>query len=150
MAKILIAGYHRQETENPENNPNQPEVIDYDVLIEKLLEQGHKPIYTKSLSGMYGFLSVNATKYGVVVCDTRLIDYDRIVFSDTEGLTNRFHAFRGKVKEYLRLAGCRVIILADEKLQYLTRGTSEREGFLQLDSPYTINDVMEAVARCLG
>ena len=140
MANILFGGPQEKER-------GKPSPIHYD-LVARLKQEGHEVDYVVRGDEMMGGLTatknpMNPIKYDLVLYDTKL-------FYDQYKLRERIDVFKNKVIYWLNCAKAPVIVLADEEIAEEIRESVKNAGFKQINKPYNIDDVINAVDSSLS
>jgi hypothetical protein len=146
MANILFGGPQEDKLEEPSEI--------HGGLIERLSERRYAIDYVTNGDDMMAGLNIHAIKElrDKAGLETHLYDvviYDSGLFYNQTRPAKRAELFEKYVIGYLKLAQAPVIILADEEVADMIREPSQKAGFMQIDNPYNIDDVIAAVDAAL-
>lgn len=136
MAKILVGG--------PEGERKDA----HDGLVT-LLEQEHEVKYVKN-DGQGMFWELARTP--LVPANSRydLVLYDSGLFFPAPELEKKVELFGGFVGDYLLKAQAPVIVLAEAEIAIKLRPEVEKIGFMQIDQPYNVSEVLHNINLLLA
>jgi DNA-binding NarL/FixJ family response regulator len=113
----------------------------------KRLQQEHEVMYVVDGKSMLWELSTTQKKiegrnYDLVICDFDL-------FYGQAPLIKKMELFDNNVATYLKEGKAPVMMIVEDKVANTIRSLVREKNFLQIERPYTINEVVESVNMVL-
>jgi hypothetical protein len=147
MANILFGG--------PQEDPLEEPSEIHGGLLERLYEKRHLIDYVTNGDDMMAGLNVHVIKElrdkaGLETSLYEVVIYDTGLFYDQTKPAKRAELFEKYVIGFLKLAQAPVIVLADEEVADMIREPSRNAGFVQIDNPYNLDEVIAAVDAALA